>query len=627
MGWRNFYSLTFSLVLFAFGSGWGEQTSLPEVRQIIVVVCDGLTLQSLAQMGEPVAKLVQNGAVGLLSGSSLELSGRKGVFVTLGSGRRAKASEKAKLGEWLVQNGKSFRLKGNGILEAIVGDKKLQPSKLTRQPDVIFVAATKGSLAPTLKSLTKLLDRNSCLWLLVPNSPQTGWSTRRLTPILVFGEKVASGLLTSPTTRKIGLVSSVDFVPTLFAQLGIDKPATATGNEMKIVRFEGDRLAYLERLDERSTRPLRDLPALVLTMSAITAAALVLVGLVLLLLARPGKFPSNRYLQVVKFAAVFAVLVGMSIPVSLFIATNLPHKTGLTNALQLLLLTCVFSSLALKLSFWLDKVLPEALPVSLRAAGFICAFTSIVALLGIPLYWATPLGFYPTTGWRYFGITNSGIGLVLAGTVFAWKLLSLPNRLVAIWLVSSPLLAGFSLWGANFGGALTLAIGFAASWVCVTQKVFSWRKTVCLSICAVALTVAILSLGENFLPTDQKAHLGQLLERMKLLGFVALAEVVARKLWLLWEFFARTPLNFVALGLFVAFHFGTKLISRYNRLLAELKPAFIATFIGSWAGLFLNDSGMEIVGMAMVIFGGVFLLTMVEVPICGSEEAGPSGKK
>ncbi len=381
---------------------------------------------------------------------------------------------------------------------------------------------------------------------------------------------------------------------------------------MKVARFEGDILAYLKWLDERSIKPLQDLPALTFTMSAITAVALLFVALILLLKIRPQERWSIWNSKIVKSVAVFAVLAGMSIPASLLLVTHLPHKTGATNALQLLLLTFVFALTALKFSAWLDKASSNGLPVSLRAAGLICAFTALIALLGVPLYWATPLGHYPTTGWRYFGVTNSGIGLALAGTIFAWKLLGLPNRLIAIWLILSPLLSGFSLWGANFGGALTLAIGFAASWVCTTNESFSWRKILGSSLLALALTVLTLSIAENFVPSEQKAHWGQLLERMGLLGINAIVDMVARKLLLLWEFFARTPLNFIALAIFVAFHLATILLSNHCRLLAELRPSFVSTFIGSWAGLMLNDSGMEVVGMAMVIFGGVFLLVLVE---------------
>jgi arylsulfatase A-like enzyme len=68
---------------------------------------------------------------------------------------------------------------------------------------------------------------------------------RRLTPILVFGKNVPSGLLTSTTTRRIGLVSSVDFAPTLLAQLSIPIPAEVTGRVMQIDTSVNDRLGLL----------------------------------------------------------------------------------------------------------------------------------------------------------------------------------------------------------------------------------------------------------------------------------------------------------------------------------------------------------------------------------------------
>jgi len=612
MGWRVAFALSFLVISCTLAEGWSEKVPLPRAQKIVVVVCDGLTLQSLVRMGEPVTTLIRNGAVGLLSGSSLELSGRKGVFVTLGSGRRARANERAELGKWLRQRGKNFRLYGDGILEAIVGEKAAVTSKPDREPDLVFIAASKSSLPLTLKNLTERLDENSCLWLVVPNSPQTGWQNRRLTPILVSGKGVPSGLLTSQTTRKIGLVSSVDFAPTLLAQLGIPKPAAVTGSEMRVVRKPIDRLAYLLWLDERGIRPLKDLPALAVAISAVTILALSLAAVSVLFSLRPNGFLSTAALQAINRSAVFAIVAGMSIPASLFIVTYLPHRTGVVNALQLLALASAFAGLSLKLSSALDKALPSGFPVSLRAAGLVCALTAAIALLGVPLYWATPLGHYPTTGWRYFGITNAGVGLILAGTIFAWKLLPLPNRFPLLWLISSPFLVGFSLWGANFGGALTLAVGFAAAWLWVGAGVFSWRRAVGSSLLAVALTVIALSVAEGFVPSEQKAHWGQLLQRVELLGFAAFVEMVARKISLLWEFFARTPLNFLALSLFVGFQVAVPLLSRRSPLLSELKPAFAAVFVGSWAGFFLNDSGMEVVGMAMVVFGGVFLLALLE---------------
>ncbi|MCS7191501.1 MAG: hypothetical protein NZ937_00755 [Armatimonadetes bacterium] len=600
--------LIFALTYCTFAVSISEKFSLPKVSQITIVICDALTLQSLMQMGEPMKMLLQSSAVGLLSGSSLELRGRKGVFVTLGSGKRAKAKEKADLGKWLQQNDKSFSLVGNGILEAIVGVKAYSKAKLIRQPDVTFVAATKASLLPTLENFLKRLSENSCLWLIVPNSPQTDWSTRHLTPILVFGKKVPYGLLTSTTTRKIGLVSSVDFTPTLLAQLGIEKPATVTGSEIKVVSFEGDRLAYLKWLDERSIRPLKDLKALVVVIVLIVAIAVAFTGYLVKLYLKGMR----NLFSIFAPMTTFVILAGMSIPVSLFFVGQLPSQSGVTSALQLLICISLLSMLALWSAKRIDKIAGSLFPVSLRAASLICALSAFVALFGVPLYWATPLGHYPTTGWRYFGITNSGIGIVLVGTIFSWQLLNLPSRFVAVWLATGTLLMGFSLWGANFGGALTLAFGFAVAWQLLARQVRSWQKIAVSIVGAVLLTSLFLFAIESFVPTGQKSHIGQLLQRVEFVGISALTEAVQRKLMILLEFFLRTPLNFFILLTFVAFHYAVAYLAKGFDLFAQLKSAFVATFVGAWSGLFLNDSGIEVVGMALVNIGGMFLLVLIE---------------
>jgi hypothetical protein len=301
------------------------------------------------------------------------------------------------------------------------------------------------------------------------------------------------------------------------------------------------------------------------------------------------------------------VVGGMSIPLALFLVAQLPF-TGVSAAVALsafiLLIAAVafFRTLHNPMQAW-------------RLAGWVCGASALMALLGVPLYWATPLGHYPTTGWRYFGITNSGIGIVLAGTIFAWRLLPLPRKLVVVWCLVTPLLMGSSLWGANFGGALTLAMGFAAAWEWLATERPSWRRGVGRMALALLAIVFVLSLSESWLPTDQRAHYGQLLWRMQAVGVEALTEMVGRKLHLLWALTTALPLNFVLLTVFAVFTVGVPLLARRFAVFKELLPAFLATFVGAWAGFCLNDSGVEVIGMALVYVGGVFLLALVDA-IC-----------
>lgn len=570
-------------------------TPIPQVRRLIVVVCNGLTLPMLTQMGEPMPTLLRHSAIGLLSGTSASLRGRQGVYVTLGSGRRRSASERASLATWLRRHRKTVQTLGDGLLFTILGTTAKEPAQQWgRNTDVLFVAASPGNLRQTLRRLMATMPADACLWLLVPNSPQTGWVTRRLTPILLFGKSIPTGLLTSSTTRRAGLVSSVDFAPTLFTQLGIPIPPEVTGAPMHLLPTDAAKaIATLRWLDERSLRPLRNLRAYVVVIVATIAFALLTT---LLTLLRPTPF----------FRSVQRSIVasGMSIPAALFLVGQLPF-IGVAAAVALIAV-----------------ILPVAVIAFIRnlrdpmrawqVMGWVCGASALMALLGVPLYWATPLGHYPTTGWRYFGITNSGIGIVLAGTIFAWRLLPLARKLVAVWCLGAPLLMGSSLWGANFGGALTLAIGFAAAWEWLATDQPSWRRGIGRMALALLAIVFVLSLSESWLPTDQRAHYGQLLWRMRLVGMDALTEIAGRKCQLLWTFTTAMPFNFLLLTAFATFTAGVPLLARRFAVFNDLLPAFLAIFIGAWAGFCLNDSGVEVIGMALVYVGGIFLLALVD---------------
>jgi hypothetical protein len=173
-------------------------TPIPQVRRLIVVVCDGLTLPMLTQMGEPVPTLLRRSAIGLLSGTSASLQGRRGVYVTLGSGKRQDANERASLAAWLLRHHKRVRVVGDGLLSAMLGTTVNEtPQRSERDAEVLFVSVRPDELPKTLQRWIATMPADACLWLLVPNSPQTGWATRRLTPIVLFGKNIPTGLLTS----------------------------------------------------------------------------------------------------------------------------------------------------------------------------------------------------------------------------------------------------------------------------------------------------------------------------------------------------------------------------------------------------------------------------------------------
>lgn len=618
-----FASVVLSAVLLSGCVAKGQP--VPPARSLTVVVCDGLTWSDLEGMGEPISSLLRYGAIGLLSGSSLDLQGRRGVWVSLGSGRRAKGTDRSPLGAWLQQHGKSVAAQGNGLLHALLG----QPPPIPQQGqkgEVTFLAVPPHRLLQNLQQVLTTLPADGCLWLVVPNSPRVDWQHRRLTPIVLFGSTVPPGMLTSPTTRQIGLVSSVDFAPTLLSQLRLPSPPTVTGRPMRIVALHDreQRISFLRWLERRAQTPLQNLTAVVIVAAvAIGAAILLTTFSVVVSLFEPLR--KSAVPRVVSKFALAAIGTGMMIPTALFLvggAMVSNHWVGAALIFSAALGLSGFAFLAAKR--WVAK---SQAPFSFRWIGVLCGITALVALLGLPLYWATPLGYFPTTGWRYFGITNSGIGLALVGTVFAWRLLGIPARWMLVWCLVAPLLMGFSLWGANFGGALTLAVGFAVAWEWLTMPQPSWQRTLQRVAAALIATVVGLVVLESWLPEEQQAHLGQLVHRLREQGWWVLTDMAYRKWHLMGEFFGRTPLSSLALALFVAGHLGYPRLASWFDLFACLQPAFLAGAVGAWVGLVVNDSGMEVVGMALAIMGGVFLTAVVEAVKAVAHQTKGTGKE
>lgn len=125
---------------------------------------------------------------------------------------------------------------------------------------------------------------------------------------------------------------------------------------------------------------------------------------------------------------------------------------------------------------------------------------------------------------------------------------------------------------------------------------------------ALLATAICLALLESLLPSEQKAHFGQLLQGMKELSMMALKEMLIQKLSLLLRFTTALPINIALLATFAAFTIAFSPLARRFSVFSELLPAFVCVFFGAWAGFFLNDSGVEVIGMALVYIGGIVLL-------------------
>jgi len=419
-----------------------------------------------------------------------------------------------------------------------------------------------------------------------------------LTPVIFRQLDGARGMLTSPSTRRAGIVTNADVAATVLAYFGIEPPAAMVGRPMRVEATTDDTLARVRADDARQGE----------------AEA-----------ARRYAFRWVAVLAIIALwasAAVFAL--GDAVP---------PWLRSLARCLLLLLLSAPPALLLVALR-------PLPMPQMLGAAAVIAMVVALlgsaltgwrsghalpaVALAGLLVYdllrgatmlqWS-PLSYSAASGARFYGIGNEYGGALMAAAIVGIAALlsgrqhpsSGVERFIAgAVLVALTALMGYPRFGANLGMALACAVGFAVFIAYLRRDRPRWTDVV--AVLALMLAATGAAIGADLFRRDADAsHVGLFFSNVRSQGWGALAQVVGRKWtmnWMLVRSSLWTDVTIAALGVLGAF-----LLARPRRAVAALaerawlEPALVSCVVGGAAAWALNDSG--IVAAAMVVVYGV----------------------
>ena len=384
------------------------------------------------------------------------------------------------------------------------------------------------------------------------------------------------GLLFSRTTRRTGLVTAIDVLPTALAQLGVPVPDEVRGRPIEI---RGTRdAAALRRLDRRlRVVPARRYPALVAMFAMVVAA-----GAALVLAGR-----SRQALRVGGLALLWTPLV------TLAAAGIAPERKG-----ELFLMA--FGPVVLALAT--DRFVSWPRAPAVPALGAVVAFCADL-VAGSPLIVRSILGPNPRFGARFYGIGNEleailpvlalvGLAAVLGRARRPWAF--------AVLMLALGVFVGAGRLGADVGGVITIGAGAAAA-VLAARAVRPSRRVIALA-CAVPVA-AIAALAAIDLISGGDAHFTSTILGADDAG--DLVNVFERRTSLAFGAFLRGVMP-IATVLALA---GIVVVWRRRAtLLAPVadRPAWGAALIGGVAagvvGSLANDSGPT-----LLVFGAVML--------------------
>jgi hypothetical protein len=253
--------------------------------------------------------------------------------------------------------------------------------------------------------------------------------------------------LTSDSTRRSGVVASVDVVPTIEAYLGRDVGDAATiRRDPGEVPFEMHRRYLAERRMSVSIQ----------TGAAIYVALAGLFGVGVLALR-------DRALARLRRAGALAAISVLPLGVCLLFAGHLPSLAYATVVPAIVLGTAA-ATLAIG---WLVERRGATAAVGLAGAATLALFV-VEAALGWTAALTPFLGGGELDGGRYYGLPNVDIGLLLGAAVFVAVWLRSPSSGAGV-LVTTALFAGLPWTGSNLGGAVTVFAG-AGLWFAVRRS-------------------------------------------------------------------------------------------------------------------------------------------------------------
>ncbi|MDX9872819.1 MAG: hypothetical protein RBT41_10420 [Clostridia bacterium] len=432
------------------------------------------------------------------------------------------------------------------------------------------------------------------LLILTPYPAQKALQTGdTLTPVL-YCSPVSSGLLSSASTKRLGLITHLDIAPTILKLSGLDTPAPFIGAPVYTVPQRGT-LTYLH-------------------------------------LTHAGMLTNYQQRPVILKGYVFLLIASMlSIAAFVLWRRSLFHKSGpfllflLTGPLLFLLLPLVplnglFSRTVFlafsgaSLVYLLEKTLPAQTRLAvLYLVTALCV--TIDLLLGAPLMQSSLLGYDAISGARYYGIGNEYMGILLGsgfiGLALLLEILAVryPYRrpqlslfvcaaaAILLILVAAP------QWGTNVGGAISFTGSFVLLCFLLAHRKINLKSLAFLGLCCTGVA-ALLFMIDLQRPLEVQSHIGLTARIIHEEGFSYLLTIILRKIstnfrLLQYSLWGRAFLVFLGATALV-FYKPTGSLQKLFAAHRFLQAGFTAGLTGSLIALIVNDSGIVAAATASI---------------------------
>ncbi|KXG74040.1 hypothetical protein [Thermotalea metallivorans] len=403
----------------------------------------------------------------------------------------------------------------------------------------------------------------------------------RLTPIVVYGDGIQQGVITSSTTRREGIVGNVDIAPSILDYLGASSDVM-TGRPMKYIPKQNN-YAYILGFNEETVAisnhryPVLSTFAIFEIIVSITALAIILMQ------NRLDKKLVNRFKNV--------LLSTMTVPFVLLILPVFVKKDLLMTYLLLIGITALLTFLSKKIS---REIIDSILMLSsMTTVGLLADIAT-----GGKLIQSSLLGYDPIIGARYYGIGNEYMGVLIgAALVFSTTMID-RFQVNKIWCLAvfavTIVIIGFPGLGANVGGTMTAVAAFVFVSLRLYKVRMRFKQFVIIGLTIVA-SVAIMAFVDIYW-LGSKSHLAGAIQQIMTEGPRIILLIINRKIAMNLKLIGVTIWSKVLLSaiiiLAILFYRPVGAVYKLTKLYPNLAIGWSGIVVACVVGFLVNDSGI-----------------------------------
>jgi hypothetical protein len=426
------------------------------------------------------------------------------------------------------------------------------------------------------------------IYLVTPSlSVDSAARGEELAPIAAWGAGITRGVLTSPSTRRPGIIANMDLAPSILLFFDLAPPPEMIGRPTSVTGApSGTPLDYVMETQRREQRAEANRGDVIKTVSGLIVAVYVIAAAVLIL---GGPTP-----QAVTSGLREAALCVLAFPLAMLVV---PGGIAPNSALAVIAVLAATAAL-----YGAAKLLGRWKPPYMWLTGAFAAVLCVDLVFGQHLVQRSLLSYSVTAGARYYGLGNElggallgALPLAVGGWLGARQVRGAKRLVAAAILACGVVIIAHPALGANFGIAVPAALGFGLMALALYSPQLKGRHVLVAVVAALFVALAIGGIDRLVSPQG-RSHIGQFVAAVQRGGVGEMLAVFSRKAAMNWMLARHSIATWVLVSA-VAVMAGTALgraraLSEEAPARSALSAALVGGGVASAAAFFLNDSGV-----------------------------------